>query len=51
MGSENQRLHFLGDRYAINDFYLPGKAEVVISGDGTIRSTGFSRISFSPDLL
>jgi anaerobic ribonucleoside-triphosphate reductase activating protein len=50
-GSQNQRLHFFGNRYVIDDFYLPGKAEVVISGDGTIRSTGFSRISFSPDLL
>ncbi len=50
-GSKNQRLHFFGDRYVIDDFYLPGKAEVVISGDGTIMSTGFSRISFSPDLL
>lgn len=50
-GSQNQRLHFLATRYAIDDFYLPGKAEVVISGDGTVRSTGFSRISFSPDQL
>ena len=50
-GSTNQRLHFLSGRYTIDDFLLPGKAEVIIGRDGTVKSTGFSRIPFPAALL
>lgn len=43
-GSTNQRFHFLTGRYALSDFHMPGKAEVIIGSDGMIKETGFSRI-------
>lgn len=45
-GSLNQKFHFLTDRYAIDDFIMPGKTEVTIGPDGTIVETGFSSIRF-----
>jgi anaerobic ribonucleoside-triphosphate reductase activating protein len=44
-GSTNQRLHFLTGRYTPSDFYMPGKAEVLIAKDGTITGTGFGTIT------
>lgn len=49
-GSRNQRLHFLTSRYSMKDMTLPGKAEIVIDRDGTVRGTGFSMISFPAEL-
>lgn len=43
-GSTNQRLHFLTERYALSDLYMPGKVEVTIGKDGVITETGFSRL-------
>lgn len=43
-GSTNQRFHFLTNRYKDEDLVLPGKVEVIISADGTVRETGFSRV-------
>ena len=50
-GSKNQTLHLLTGRYSVDDLYLPGKAEVFISADGTVSSTGFSRTLFLSDRL
>lgn len=44
-GSSNQRLHFLTDRYALSDFLMPGRLEVIIGADGTVVETGFSRVN------
>lgn len=46
-GSTNQRFHFLTSRYNMSDFFMPGKVEVIIGKDGTVRETGFSRIAIS----
>ncbi|MEK6531175.1 MAG: 4Fe-4S single cluster domain-containing protein [Deltaproteobacteria bacterium] len=43
-GSTNQTFHFLTGRYGIKDFYMPGKVEILIGGDGSVRGTGFSRV-------
>lgn len=43
-GSANQRFHFLTNCYKQADLYMPGKVEVLIESDGTVRETGFSRI-------
>lgn len=43
-GSTNQRLYFFSSRYSRKDFYMQGKAEVIIGRDGTVTKTGFSRI-------
>lgn len=43
-GSTNQRLHFLSGRYTLDDFYMPGKAEVIISESGAVTGTGFGSI-------
>lgn len=43
-GSTNQNFFFLSDRYRKDDFYMPGKAEIVIGADGSITGTGFSRL-------
>ncbi len=40
-GSTNQRLHFLGNCYKKEDFYMPARAEIVVGRDGTITKTGF----------
>ena len=50
-GSRNQTIHLLTGRYTVDDLYLPGKAEVFISADGTVLSTGFSRTLFASDRL
>jgi anaerobic ribonucleoside-triphosphate reductase activating protein len=50
-GSTNQTIHLLTPRYTMDDLYLPGKAEVIISADGTILSTGFSRTLFTSGQL
>lgn len=50
-GSANQRLLFFSDRYQEKDFYMPAKVEIIISKDGTIKETGFSRICHSRTLL
>lgn len=42
-GSTNQRFHFLTDRYCLDDLYMPAKAEISISPDGTAIGTGFGR--------
>ncbi|MBI5598342.1 MAG: radical SAM protein [Deltaproteobacteria bacterium] len=47
-GSTNQRLHFLGGPYTMNDFYMPGKVEVIIGPDGRVIETGFSSITLLP---
>lgn len=44
-GSTNQRFHFLTGRYSLDDFIMPGRAEVFIGADGTVRETGFSRVA------
>ena len=49
-GSTNQRLLFFSDRYQEEDFYMPAKVEIIISKDGTIKETGFSRICHSRSL-
>ncbi|MDD5435213.1 MAG: 4Fe-4S single cluster domain-containing protein [Nitrospira sp.] len=43
-GSTNQRLLFFSDRYQEKDFYMPAKVEIIISSDGTVRETGFSKV-------
>lgn len=43
-GSANQEFHFLSAKYKKEDFYMPGKAEVIISREGLITETGFSRL-------
>lgn len=43
-GSTNQRLCFLSSRYKREDFYMPGKIEVIIGKDGMITNTGFGKI-------
>ena len=50
-GSKNQTIHLLTPRYTMDDLYLPGKAEVIISADGTVTSTGFSKTLFTSDRL
>ena len=42
-GSMNQRLNFLDDTYTIKDFYMPAKAELIISSEGVVTGTGFGR--------
>jgi len=42
-GSTNQDFCFLTDRYCIDDLYMPAKAEISISTDGTMTGTGFGR--------
>ncbi len=46
-GSANQRILFFSDRYQEEDFYMPAKVEIIISKDGTIKETGFSRVELS----
>lgn len=43
-GSSNQRFIFFSDRYQQKDFSMPAKVEIIISRDGTIRETGFSKV-------
>ena len=43
-GSTNQSFLFFSDRYEQKDFYMPAKVEIIISRDGTIRETGFSKV-------
>lgn len=43
-GSTNQEFHFLSAKYTKEDFYMPGKSEIIISKEGLITETGFSRI-------
>lgn len=43
-GSTNQEFHFLSAKYTKEDFYMPGKSEVIISKEGLITRTGFSRL-------
>lgn len=43
-GSTNQRFYFLSSRYKREDFYMPGKIEVIIGKDGMITNTGFGKI-------
>ena len=45
-GSTNQGFHFLTNRYRLEDFYLPGKAEILIGPGGVVRGTGFSTLPF-----
>lgn len=45
-GSTNQTFHFLTGRYGIKDFYMPGKVEILIGSDGSVRGTGFSRVEW-----
>ncbi len=40
-GSTNQCFCYLSSRYEESDFYMPGKAEVIIGKDGTVTRTGF----------
>ncbi|MBW7957664.1 MAG: radical SAM protein [Deltaproteobacteria bacterium] len=44
-GSTNQRFHFLTPRYSLDDLLMPGRAELFISGDGTVRETGFGSLT------
>src|SRR3972149_7074609 len=44
-GSTNQSFHFLTSRYSLDDLVMPGRAEVFIGADGTVRETGFSRVA------
>ncbi|MBI5237810.1 MAG: radical SAM protein [Deltaproteobacteria bacterium] len=43
-GSTNQRFILLTGRYTAEDFYLPAKAELVISSDGTVAASGFASV-------
>lgn len=43
-GSVNQEFHFLSKRYKRDDFYMPGKIEVIIGKDGCITATGFGKV-------
>ncbi|MBI3753534.1 MAG: anaerobic ribonucleoside-triphosphate reductase activating protein [Deltaproteobacteria bacterium] len=43
-GSTNQRLYLLSSRYKREDFYMPGKIEVIIGKDGVVTNTGFGKI-------
>ncbi|MBI5888315.1 MAG: 4Fe-4S cluster-binding domain-containing protein [Deltaproteobacteria bacterium] len=42
-GSTNQSFCFLTDRYCLDNLYMPAKAEITISPDGTVTGTGFGR--------
>lgn len=42
-GSTNQDFHFLTSRYRKEDFYMPGKMEVIIGRDGLVTETGFGK--------
>ncbi len=44
-GSTNQRFHFLTARYSPGDLLMPGRSELFISGDGTVRETGFGSLT------
>lgn len=44
-GSENQRIIPLTGRYRHQDFYMPGRVEVIISPGGVITETGFGGIT------
>lgn len=50
-GSTNQRIILLTGRYTARDFYLPAKAEVVISGNGTVAASGFARVDLRQALI
>ena len=50
-GSKNQSIHLLTPRYSMDSLYLPATAEVIISADGTVRSSGFSSTLFSSERL
>lgn len=43
-GSANQEFHFLSERYKKDDFYMPGKVEVIIGKDGQVVATGFGKV-------
>lgn len=43
-GSVNQEFHFLSKKYKKEDFYMPGKVEVIIGKDGCITATGFGKV-------
>lgn len=44
-GSSNQNVHFLSDRYKMDDFFMPARIEITIGRDGRITGTGFKRLS------
>ncbi len=46
-GSTNQMFYFVTDRYTVEDFYLKARTELIVAADGTVRSTGFSRVAIS----
>ncbi len=50
-GSTNQRLIMLSGRYTAGDFYLPARAEVVISSDGAVAASGFARVDLRQALI
>lgn len=41
-GSTNQRIHFLTDRYSLNDLVIRQRCEFIIMPDGTMTQTGIS---------
>lgn len=44
-GSTNQRIHLLTGRYGADEFYMPGRVEIMISKDGVITETGFGKVT------
>ncbi len=46
LGSTNQTVHFLTDRYSINDLAIIPSGEVIISDDGQIMITGIDPLDF-----
>jgi anaerobic ribonucleoside-triphosphate reductase activating protein len=43
IGSSNQKIHLLTDRYSVMDFDLP-ESEISISADGTVIITGIDPV-------
>ena len=48
-GSTNQEFYFVTERYSIEDFYLKARTELIVADDGTVRSTGFARVTLPKD--
>ena len=51
VGSENQRFHFLTDRYDESIFSTPNRLELTIAPDGAIELNGFATTEVLEALL
>ncbi len=44
-GSKNQRVHLLTGAYTRQDMVMPGKVEIIITNNGDVVTTGFSKVT------